>query len=338
MKKQENAVLTYWKDRGGKMFGYIRTQAEELRVREYAYYRSVYCGLCRCMEKTVSPLLSATLRYEYVLLALVRMLIAEEPGEITMRRCAANPLKKRPTMKENDALVFSAQSAAMLIYYQLLDHARDEKGLKGVGYRLLSPPAAMLYRTAKRKRRMLADAQWIDEFEVLDASVQKHLCALSNAERRGEISPDCAAQYFGELLAELFSCGLQDEAQKRIAYSIGLHTGRFIYLCDACDDVLKDEKSGSYNPFVLQAKEEHIDAACFMEEHRERILNALTLECSAAYNAALLAKGAHTHPAWPCVENIFVLGMPAVARHVTMHPGEPLPSGDAARRRTDIPQ
>ncbi len=313
------------------MFGYIRTQAEELRVKEYAYYRSVYCGLCRCMEKTVSPLLSATLRYEYVLLALVRMLITEEQGEITMRRCAANPLKKRPTMKSNDALSFSAHSAVMLMYYQLLDHVQDEKGLKGVGYRFLSQPAAMLYRIAKRKRKVCGDTPWVDEFDALDVSVRERLCALSDAERRGEMSPDCAAQYFGELLAELFSCGLQDESQKRIAYAIGLHTGRFIYLCDACDDVLKDEKSGSYNPFVLHAKEEGTDAVSFMEEHRERILNALTLECSAAYHAALLAKGAHTHPAWPCVENIFVCGMPAVAAHVAAHPGVPLSKKDAAR-------
>ena len=42
------------------MFGYIRPLAAELRVKEYAYYRAVYCGVCKSMEKTVSPLLSST--------------------------------------------------------------------------------------------------------------------------------------------------------------------------------------------------------------------------------------------------------------------------------------
>ena len=45
------------------MFGYLRPLTAELRVKEYAYYRAVYCGVCKSMEKNVSPLLSMTLRY-----------------------------------------------------------------------------------------------------------------------------------------------------------------------------------------------------------------------------------------------------------------------------------
>ena len=33
------------------MYGYVRTHAPELKVREQEYYRAVYCGLCRTMGK-----------------------------------------------------------------------------------------------------------------------------------------------------------------------------------------------------------------------------------------------------------------------------------------------
>ena len=69
------------------MFGYLRPLTAELRVKEYAYYRAVYCGVCKSMEKNVSPLLSMTLRYDFVLLVMVRMLLSRETGTLRPMRC-----------------------------------------------------------------------------------------------------------------------------------------------------------------------------------------------------------------------------------------------------------
>ena len=33
------------------MLGYIKTDTQELRVREHHYYRALYCGLCHRMGK-----------------------------------------------------------------------------------------------------------------------------------------------------------------------------------------------------------------------------------------------------------------------------------------------
>ena len=38
------------------MFGYVKPWLPELRVREEATYRALYCGLCRTMKKTVGRL------------------------------------------------------------------------------------------------------------------------------------------------------------------------------------------------------------------------------------------------------------------------------------------
>jgi hypothetical protein len=56
---------------------------------------------------------------------------------------------------------------------------------------------------------------------------------------------------FGELMGELFSFGLEGEAQM-ICREIGDCTGRLVYTADACDDLEKDEKTGAFNPLLLQ--------------------------------------------------------------------------------------
>ena len=303
------------------MFGYIRPYAEELRVKEYARYRAAYCGVCRSMEKNISPLLSFTLRYDFVLLALVRMLLTGDVGQTAMRRCMANPLHKKPMLEDNPSLVHTARCAALLTYYGVLDNIADERGFRRLLYRLLRIPAAAMRRTALHGGA-LADT---------DSTVCEQLAALAALEKENTPSPDAAAEPFGVLLGALFADGLADERQARIASAVGVHTGRFIYLLDAADDAQRDEVSGAYNPFVCAAREEGISAGEYLGRYRARIENALLLECAAARNAAQLADGAESHPMWPCIENIFELGMPRTAAQVLDHPGEKLPGGDIAK-------
>ena len=56
------------------MFGYIRTDVPEMRVRENEYYRAVYCGLCRAQGKCTGQCSRFTLNYDIVFLALLRTL------------------------------------------------------------------------------------------------------------------------------------------------------------------------------------------------------------------------------------------------------------------------
>ncbi|MBQ8576455.1 MAG: hypothetical protein IJ449_00590 [Clostridia bacterium] len=304
------------------MFGYVRVQADDLRVREYAYYRAVYCGTCRSMEKNISPLLSFSLRYDFVLLALVRMVLSDIRGEIVPRRCMANPLRRRPMMADNPALAFSAECAAMLTHFGVQDNIADERGTKRILYRMLSPVTAAMYQKARRGD---------DTLSALDETVRASLSALAELEHSGTSSPDAAAQPFGDLLGAMFAHGYNGSA-RRIAEGIGIHTGRFIYLCDAADDAPADEKSGSYNPFVYAAKEEHLTVTDYLKLYRERIETALNMECTAAYRAFALCDTADTHPASPCIENIFLDGMPAAAKHVLDMPGVPLSKKDPSKQ------
>ena len=60
------------------MFGYVKPVPAELLVREYDFYRAVYCGICRCMRRYTGRLSALSLTYDSVFCALVRMMLSDE--------------------------------------------------------------------------------------------------------------------------------------------------------------------------------------------------------------------------------------------------------------------
>ena len=64
------------------MYGYVRTHAPELKVRQQEYYRAVYCGLCRTMGKCTGQCSRMTLSYDFTFFALVRMALTGERIEV----------------------------------------------------------------------------------------------------------------------------------------------------------------------------------------------------------------------------------------------------------------
>lgn len=302
------------------MFGYIRPLAAELRVKEYTYYRAVYCGVCKSMEKQISPLLSMTLRYDFVLLVMVRMLLDNEVGALRPMRCLANPLRKKTMLADCDAQRFTAHAAALLTYYGVLDNIADEHGIKRLAYRFLSLPSASMRKKALRRDPSLLP---------LDETMHAQLTALSALEHAQESSCDAAAEPFSQLLGAMFAHGYEGN-RARIAQTVGQAVGRCIYFLDAADDAPDDEKNGAYNPFVLQAKAEGIPVSDYLHTYRERVENAILLSCRTAYHALLLTDNTDAHPAWPCIENLFTLGIPHIAKQVLDHPGQALSKKDPA--------
>ena len=302
------------------MFGYIRPLASELRVKEYTYYRAVYCGVCKSMEKQISPLLSMTLRYDFVLLVMVRMLLDGDIGTLRPMRCLANPLRKKMMLADCEALRYTARAAALLTHYGVLDNIADEHGIRRLAYRFLSLPSASMRNKALRLDPALLP---------LDETMHTQLTALSALEQAQESSCDAAAEPFGRLLGAMFAHGYEG-ADERIAQTVGRSVGRCIYFLDAADDALKDETTGAYNPFVIQAKAEGMQVSDYLRTYRERMENAILLSCRTAYQALLLSDNTASHPAWPCIENLLTLGIPHIARQVLDHPGQALSKKDPA--------
>ena len=274
------------------MFGYVKPHIPELKVKEYDFYRSVYCGLCRSMKKHTGEISRMTLSFDMTFFALVRMALAGTEISVKRRRCFLHPLRRRPMVDDNEALAYTAEVSAILAYYKLEDTVADEKGMKRLAARLLRPLAwGMKRRTVKTRR-------------ALSGMAKESLRELSVLETENCGVPDMPADVFGGLLGKLLAYGLEGSAAK-IAYEIGLHTGRWVYLADAIDDIEKDRQSGSYNPF-LAAFPEEADLAHF----RERMLRgAMAMESAAIMRAVDLIDFSDREILRACIENIICDGM-----------------------------
>ena len=218
------------------VFGYVKPDIPELKVKDNELYKATYCGLCKTMGKCTGCISRLTLNYDFVFLALVRRVLENVKGNVRMRRCMLHPLKKRPVLDQNDSLEYSSKTSAILTKLKLKDNINDSHGFS----RLKAKIAATVSLFFKKTDESLVP---------LEKKVGECIDKLSSYEKENGDSVDTAADIFGELLAEVSSFGL-DGANYRIAYDIGRHLGRWIYVIDACDDFSNDIKNSSFNPIV----------------------------------------------------------------------------------------
>ena len=102
------------------MFGYVRTDRAELKVREDNYYRGAYCGLCRAMGSCTGQCSRMALNYDFVFLALIRLSLNETEVSFAQKRCLVHPLTRRNVMLRNAELDYAAAAAAILSLLRLI--------------------------------------------------------------------------------------------------------------------------------------------------------------------------------------------------------------------------
>jgi hypothetical protein len=272
------------------MFGYVKPYSPELRVKEYDFYRSTYCGICRAMKHHTGTLSNVTLSYDSVFLALVRMLyIPKEQIGAEKKNCITHPIKKKVMLKENDALIYTAKAFSVLTYYKLKDDLMDE----GVAKRIL----------ANTVRPIASHAVSVSDIPELEAVAKEKLEKINELEREGVASVDLPGHLFGELLGEIFAYGLEG-ADRLVTYECGSAIGRFIYAADAAEDYYKDRKSGSYNPYVLTYGGENLT-----KDNRESIKCALIHECKNIERAVDLMPFENRAIIESIIKNIIYLGL-----------------------------
>ena len=282
------------------MFGYVRVNSAELRVKEYEMYRGAYCGLCRSMGKCTGQCSRMSLSYDFAFLVMARIALTDTPIKFTQRRCLAHPLKKRSVMERNPQLDFCAYAAAILAYHKTLDDLGDERGFKKLRARLTYP-----FVRAWRRKALKAG------MSELDSAVSQKLACLAEVEAQRMDSVDTPAQIFGEILALIMSHGLEG-AQQRIARQLGSSVGKWIYTVDALDDMSEDAQKKRYNPFVLLYGGQLPD-----EQQLATILDALKLELLSA-EAAMDLLDTDRVAIKNILENILYLGMPDVASKIAL--------------------
>lgn len=274
------------------MFGYVKPFIPNLRVKDYDFYKSVYCGLCRSMQKHTGGISRMTLSFDMTFFALVRIALEKTDFNIRKRNCFVHPFRKRPMMDDNESLAYTSCVSALLTYYKVEDTIADDSGIKRLCAMAIKP-----YLGRMKKRAGKAKAELIN-------IVRSGIETISALEKSDCSVPDMPADAFGDMLGKLLGFGLS-EKNARIAYEIGLHTGRWVYLTDAVFDYEDDTKSGSYNPFLFAFS----DAAQMQSFKKISLKGVMTMESDAIMRAVTLLDFDGREALRSCIENIIYDGM-----------------------------
>jgi len=287
------------------MFGYIRPASGELKVKEYNFYRAVYCGLCRSLKSNAGCIAPFTLSYDFVFLALVRGALVGDDITVCERRCAVHPFGKRPCAGFGQLDLTAAMSAVTIESKLEDDRADGDLGIKALAF----PFARHMRKTAEKRAHLNDDLR----------STVSDACRRLREREKAEVppTPDEAAEFSGEMTAALFEYGL-DGTAARIAHEIGRHIGRWIYLIDAADDYERDMKKGSFNPF--RGEEDDM--------WKQRLKTALLLELDAASRAVELIDFTD-RSVEAIVKNTIYLGMPETAERIL--------SGNKTKKENKLP-
>ena len=218
------------------MFGYVTVVREEMSKEDYALFTAYYCGLCKATGKYASHTARLGLSYDITFLALVLSALTEEKDEFKEFRCMAHIQERRKYAVSNEALEYAACIGTILTYLKLRDDVNDDKSIKA------AVKSVLFLKGVKRSK-----SRYKRQYD----EITKQLEELGALERANCAEIDRCADCFAKILECIFTPDfIKDEKTRRVLAWLGYNTGRWIYVADAYNDMGKDRKSGSYNPFL----------------------------------------------------------------------------------------
>ena len=237
------------------MFGYIIINKAEMKFKEFDVYHSFYCGICRELKRKYGISGQLSLSYDMTFLAILLTGLYEPETEQSSCKCIAHPFENHET-RRNEFTEYAADMNALFAYYKCRDDWEDERKLWKLIYgRLLEGKAGKQLHAYSEKLRKIA------------LTMQN----FSEAEQAENTDIDTLAGLFGKVMAEIVT-PREDEWSENLR-ALGFFLGKFIYLCDAYEDVEKDIKKGTFNP--LKRRYECPD----FEEECKTILMMMMSEC-----------------------------------------------------------
>ena len=230
------------------MFGYVKAYRPWLRVCELDLYKGVYCGLCKTITERSGFVPSLLLSYDLVFLTVVALGYDKSAVAAEKRRCPLHPIKKTPCVycrqagADNAAFEYAADAAIMLDYHKLRDDLHD----KGFKKRLAA--AAMLPFFAKPYKQAAARQPYISQ------QIEQAMAFQREIEDMNIRSVDAAAEPTARMMKAVFRGVCRyDPDDREVMGEFGYLLGRFVYICDALDDLKDDFKKRAYNPLVTKS-------------------------------------------------------------------------------------
>lgn len=280
------------------MFGYVRIDKPEMKVKEYEAYRGLYCSLCKAMGRNFGVLSRLTLSYDITFLVLIRLSFSAVVPDFRQGRCPFNPAKKCNYCKNADnELLYAAAVSMMMFYFKVRDNIADGSFFKKILMYLLLPYAYIKYKKAKKL------------FPDVAMMIEENMQRQSEKEKSFTKSTDEAAHETADALGKIIAYNLDDESKN--IYKTGYGVGKWVYLCDAADDIKKDVARDNYNVFALKynINTDSIDNSSVIEEIE------YTLNMSCAY-ACEGFENINNKTLIPIIENIMYNGMSHVMKNI----------------------
>jgi hypothetical protein len=224
------------------VLGYICCDEGELLVKHHKLYGAAYCGLCHSVRKNKLRPLLPFFSYDFVFLAIARLLFTGEEMTLEKDFCLFHPFRrKKKRLKDNRALSYSAYAAALLTAEKMKDDCldRDSSFFRRVLIWCYLPFLRSGLRKQERKN---------PSYRKLSQKVRELLKEGRDLEQKGaDLDTICAN--FGQVLAYLMSFDTEGKAN-RLLFGLGDLLGKYIYTLDALDDAAKDLRSGAFNPLL----------------------------------------------------------------------------------------
>ena len=108
------------------MFGYVTTNMEEMKIKDYRIYHGFYCGVCQDLKEGHGQTSRVTLTYDVTFLGILLTGLYETETKREEHFCAMHPFKKHLCLR-NQWTAYAADMNVLLSYYNLLDDWEDEK-------------------------------------------------------------------------------------------------------------------------------------------------------------------------------------------------------------------
>lgn len=224
------------------MFGYVKPYKPQMKICEYEIYKAAYCGLCKQLGRQYGPFSRLTLSYDFAFLSLLALSQQQDAIQPSSGRCMLNPVRRSLCFPQCEQMDFSAGVAMLMFYYKALDNYNDGN----FGEKCIS---TLFLPIARRAMQKAADA-----YPQAARIIYEAISRQNEIETQRCDSVDQAAEPTALALSGI--CGLlsQDSGRQRVLSRFGYLLGRYVYLCDALDDLEEDIRRNNYNPFILREK------------------------------------------------------------------------------------
>ena len=287
------------------MFGYVNINRNELSDENKKIYQGYYCGLCQKLKEVSGRKGQMLLNYDMTFLVVLLTGLYELEDKSTDFVCALHPTKKR-TARINEATEYAADMNIILSYQNFEDDWRDNRSYSKKAFaRMLGKDYNRIM--AKYPRQVKAVETYIEE--------------LGKAEDAQESNIDKISGLTGTMLGEIFAWR-EDIWAEELRY-FGFYLGKFVYLMDAYDDVEKDSKDGSYNPFKELYKQEGF------EEKVRQYLELIMSYCCRAFEVLPIIDNAEI------MRNILYAGVWAKYTRVTQERKKPETTGEGENKAAE---